>query len=144
MVLADDPGRHTTIMLPIHALQLRSQVQTIERKAITSGEVGKMWETSALFLLLRLKFLELRVSLQGTHFNPPGKGGSRVVAWFLTGYCQGGRLRGHGKGARPHTVDGGASPLAVDLDGNGTLQQADGDDQAPSLVHVGNDAFQTR
>src|ERR1035438_10400228 len=38
-------------------------------------------------------------------------------------------------------IGDGASPLAIDFDGDGTLQQADGDYQAINLVRVGDDAF---
>src|ERR1017187_410428 len=39
-------------------------------------------------------------------------------------------------------IGDGASPLAIDFDGDGTLQQADRDYQAINLVRVGDDAFQ--
>jgi len=42
----------------------------------------------------------------------------------------------------PHALGDGASPLAVDFDGDGTLQQVDGKHQAINLVGVGDDAFQ--
>src|ERR1039458_3535359 len=38
-------------------------------------------------------------------------------------------------------IGDGASPFAIDFDGDGTLQQADGDYQAINLVRVGDDAF---
>jgi hypothetical protein len=57
---------------------------------------------------------------------------------------QGARAFGQGHGAGAHAIGDGASPLAVDFDGDGTLEEADGDDQAVNLVGVGDDAFQTR
>ena len=36
----------------------------------------------------------------------------------------------------------GASPLAVDFNGDGTLQEADGDDEAVNLVGIGDDPFE--
>src|ERR1019366_8145287 len=56
--------------------------------------------------------------------------------------CQGAGTFGEGDGAGAHGWGDGASPLAVDFDGDGTLQQADGDDEAVDLVRVGDDAFQ--
>src|ERR1035438_10071244 len=56
--------------------------------------------------------------------------------------CQGAGTFGEGDGAGAHGWGDGASPLAVDFDGDSTLQQADGDDEAVNLVRVGDDAFQ--
>src|ERR1019366_6306219 len=49
---------------------------------------------------------------------------------------QGARAFGQGHGAGAHAIGDGASPLAVDFDGDGTLEEADGDDQAVNLVGV--------
>src|ERR1035441_9868733 len=49
---------------------------------------------------------------------------------------------GQGDGAGAHAMVDGTSPLAVDLDGDGTLQEADGDDEAVNLVGIGDDPFQ--
>src|ERR1035437_9631924 len=61
---------------------------------------------------------------------------------MLAKSCQGASTFGQGDGAGAHAIGDGASPLAVDFDGDGTLQQADGDDQAVNLVGVGDDTFQ--
>jgi hypothetical protein len=74
--------------------------------------------------------------------NQPGKPGFVVIAWFLARCRQGARSCGHGSGTGTNTVEDGASPLALDFDGDGTLQQVDGDDQAANLVGVGDDALQ--
>jgi hypothetical protein len=47
---------------------------------------------------------------------------------FLANSRQGARTFGQGDGAGVHAIGDGASPFAVDFDGDGTLQQADGDD----------------
>src|ERR1035441_69987 len=60
---------------------------------------------------------------------------------FLASACQGARTFGQGHGAGAHAIGDGASPLAVDFNGDGTLQQADGDEQAGNRVRVGEEAF---
>src|ERR1035441_2344578 len=72
----------------------------------------------------------------------PGLAAPRMSS--LAKSCQGARTFGQGDGAGAHAMGDGASPFAVDFDGDGTLQQADGDDQAVNLVRVGDDTFQTR
>src|ERR1035437_10359005 len=64
------------------------------------------------------------------------------IGLLLANSRQGARTFGQGHGAGTHGVGDGANPLAVDFDGDGTLQQADGDDEAVYLVRVGDDAFQ--
>src|ERR1039458_7847763 len=49
---------------------------------------------------------------------------------------------GQGHGAGAHAIGDGTSPLAVDFNGDGTLQEADGDDEAVNLVGIGDDSFQ--
>jgi hypothetical protein len=49
---------------------------------------------------------------------------------------------GNGHGAGAHAIGDGARPLAVDFDGDGALQEADGDDQAINFVGIGDDAFE--
>src|ERR1017187_3569689 len=61
---------------------------------------------------------------------------------MLAESCQGAGTFREGDGAGAHVRGDGASPLAVDFDGDGTLQQADGDDEAVDLVRVGDDALQ--
>src|ERR1035437_3949141 len=61
---------------------------------------------------------------------------------MLAKSCQGASTFGQGHGAGAHAIGDGASPLAVDFNGDGTLQQADGDDEAVNLVGVGDDTFQ--
>src|ERR1017187_833345 len=63
---------------------------------------------------------------------------------MLAESCQGAGTFGEGDGAGAHGWGDGASPVAVDFDGDGTLQQADGDDEAVNLVRIGDDAFQPR
>src|ERR1035437_8981696 len=63
---------------------------------------------------------------------------------MLAESCQGASAFGQGDGAGAHAMGDGASRLAVDFDGDGTLEEADGDDQAVNLVGVGDDALQTR
>src|SRR5664280_2385539 len=63
------------------------------------------------------------------------------IALFLASSGQGARTFGQGHGAGTHAIEDGAGPLAVDFDGDGTLQQADGDYQAINLVRVANNAF---
>src|ERR1035437_9073713 len=70
----------------------------------------------------------------------------RVYPWlnrlFLAGLRHGAGTLGEGDGAGAHALGDGAGPLAVDLDGDGTLQQVDGKDEAINLVRVGDAAFQ--
>jgi len=56
-------------------------------------------------------------------------------------FCQWARTFGQGHGAGAHTIQDGTNPLAVDFDGDGTLQQADGDYEAINLVRAGDRAF---
>ena len=51
-------------------------------------------------------------------------------------------MYGNGHGAGAHAIGDGAGPLAVDFDGDGALQEADGDDQAINFVGIGDDAFE--
>src|SRR4029077_13769179 len=53
-------------------------------------------------------------------------------------------VQGNGSRPRFRATQDWASPLAFDLDGDGALQQADGDDQAINLVRVGDDPSHTR
>src|ERR1035441_7089166 len=61
---------------------------------------------------------------------------------MLAQSCQGAGTFGEGDGAGAHGCRNGENALAVDFDGDGTLQQADGDDEAVNLVRIGDDAFQ--
>src|ERR1035437_1934189 len=63
---------------------------------------------------------------------------------MLAKSCHGASTFGQGDGAGAHAMGDGASPLAVDFDGDGTLEEADGGDQAVNLVRVGDDTFQPR
>src|ERR1039457_1686875 len=61
---------------------------------------------------------------------------------MLAKACQGAGTFGEGDGAGAHGWGDRAGPLAVVFDGDGTLQQADGDDAAVHLVSIADDAFQ--
>src|ERR1035437_7985858 len=63
---------------------------------------------------------------------------------MLAESCQGASAFGQGDGAGTQAMGEAAAPLAVYFDGDGTLEEADGDDKAVNLVGVGDDALQTR
>jgi len=61
---------------------------------------------------------------------------------WLAGLSKGAHTFGQGDGARAHAIGDGAGPVAVDFDGDGTLEQVDGNYEAIYFVGIGDDAFQ--